>query len=209
MLVQRPHRLRKKNLGYKTICTASSEKKLKKCEECGADFMINYKEVHKWENRVKEITMAKDTDVIFDCVGGGPYFEKNLAAIAKDGKWVLYGLLGGVKLPESMCDGRLISQLLGRRVNILASMLNSRSDEYKGDLVASFKKNVLPKLAEDVVAPVIDKTFHFENVADANDRMEKIMNMRTRLPCLRCSCRKIAKWERTAVFEYNDQTYCC
>ena len=40
------------------------------------------------------ISSGKGADVIFDCVGSS-FWEQNIRSLALDGRWVLYGLLGG------------------------------------------------------------------------------------------------------------------
>ena len=46
-----------------------------------------------------EATGGKGVDVILDCVGGS-HAAQNANVLAKDAKWVVYGLMGGAKPPE-------------------------------------------------------------------------------------------------------------
>ncbi len=64
---------------------------------------------------------GKGADVILDCVGGS-FWEKNICSLAVDGRWVLYGMLGG-----KTADGDLLGKLLRKRGNLLCSLLRSRS----------------------------------------------------------------------------------
>ena len=49
-----------------------------------------------------------NVDFILDCVGGS-YWKENMKVLAQDGKIILYGLLGGVKV-----DGPLLGMMLAK-----------------------------------------------------------------------------------------------
>lgn len=59
-------------------------------------------------------------NLILDPVGAS-FWEKNARSLALDGRWVLYGLLGGAKV-----DGNLFGQLLSKRAQLIATTLRSR-----------------------------------------------------------------------------------
>lgn len=65
--------------------------------------------------------LGKGADVILDCIGGS-FWEKNIRSLAMDGRWVLYGTLGG-----KTADGDLFGKLLGKRGHLLCSLLRNRS----------------------------------------------------------------------------------
>lgn len=67
--------------------------------------------------------VGKGVDVILDCVGAS-YWERNMSVLARDGRWALYGLMGG-----SAINGNLFQQLLAKRARIEASTLRSRSNQ--------------------------------------------------------------------------------
>ena len=60
----------------------------------------------------------------------GSYWEKNASLIAKDGVWVLFGLMGGV-----MVEGPIFGHILAKRIQIRGTTLMPRSAEYKAKLV--------------------------------------------------------------------------
>lgn len=62
-------------------------------------------------------------DIVMDCVGAS-YWEKNFRSIKTDGRWILYGLMGGNKI-----EGDFLAQVLKKRVRIEGSSLRTRSDE--------------------------------------------------------------------------------
>lgn len=112
-------------MGAEVIATAGSAKKLEACRKLGARNTINYKTTPDFAQAVRENSI----DVILDCIGAS-YWKQNLRAIAVDGRWVLYGTLGGNKVPEVN-----LGVLLAKRINLLASTLRSRSNEYQGGLI--------------------------------------------------------------------------
>ena len=54
-----------------------------------------------WSQEILKATGGKGVDIIVDFIGAS-YFQGNLNAAARDGRVVLLGLMGGVKLPEGI-----------------------------------------------------------------------------------------------------------
>jgi NADPH2:quinone reductase len=75
--------------GLKVIGTASSEQKLQKVLELGADFAINYTE-DDWTDEVLQATDNQGVDWIIEMVGGD-IVGKNLKVLAKHGTMWVYG----------------------------------------------------------------------------------------------------------------------
>ncbi len=59
-----------KIFGAKTIITSSSDEKLQKAKELGAD-LINYKEREDWDRAVLEITEKRGVDHVVEVGGAG------------------------------------------------------------------------------------------------------------------------------------------
>uniref|UniRef100_A0AAQ6IH07 Enoyl reductase (ER) domain-containing protein n=1 Tax=Anabas testudineus TaxID=64144 RepID=A0AAQ6IH07_ANATE len=158
--------------GAVPIVTAGSLEKLKMAEELGAAAGFNYKEGN-FAQGVLDFTRGKGANVILDCIGGSSW-EKNVNCLAMDGRWVLYGTLGGRAV-----EGDLLGKLLSKRGHLLASLLRSRSLQYKADLVKAFSHRVLPYFSDQAASlrPVIDSTFNLEEIAEAHKRMEANKNM--------------------------------
>ena len=145
------------------FATAGSEKKLRIAENLGAHHLINYKE----ESFGKKF---KNIDFILDCVGGS-FWKENIRVLAMDGKWILYGLLGGVNV-----DGPLLGMLLSKRAQIRASTLMSRSEVYKSNLVSTFWKDHKNDFISKNLRPVLDSTFSIQNIAEAQRYMSTDQN---------------------------------
>ena len=91
-------------------------------------------------------------DVILDPVGGN-YAAINLKLLARDGRWVLIGLMGG---REAQLD---LAQVLAKRVQVLGSTLRSRDDQFKADLLSDLGQQVWPLFAEGRLSPQLAKAF--------------------------------------------------
>ena len=164
-----------KILNMTVITTVGSDQKMEASKNFGADFSINYKSEPNWPEKVHDLTDNHGADLILDCIGGS-YFEKNLNSLAIDGKWVLYGFLGGVKISDEMV-GKFLPTLLKKRGNLLASLLNARSAEYKAELVKDFSEKVLPKFGDNSLTPVVDSVFDMEKVVEAHNYMATNQNI--------------------------------
>ncbi|XP_043119458.1 quinone oxidoreductase PIG3 [Puntigrus tetrazona] len=154
------------------VVTAGTTEKLTFTERMGAAAGINYKE-EDFSEKVLQLTEGRGADVILDCVGGS-FWEKNICSLAIDGRWVLYGMLGG-----KMADGDLLGKLLRKRGSLLCSLLRSRSLQYKAELVRSFTEQVLPhfRSTDPPLWPVIDSMFNMEDAEMAHQRMEANKNI--------------------------------
>ncbi|KAG9336231.1 hypothetical protein JZ751_002578 [Albula glossodonta] len=155
------------------IATAGTPGKLKKAEELGAAAGFNYKQEDFCEG-ILQFTEGRGADVVLDCVGGANW-EKNVRSLATDGRWVLYGALGGCPV-----NGDLLGKLLAKRGQLLSSLLRSRSPQYKADLVKAFTERALSHFSPDLpplLSPVIDCVFSVDCIAEAHCHMEANRNI--------------------------------
>ena len=58
--------------------------------------------------------------MILDCVGSS-FWEQNIKSLALDGRWILYGLLGGGSV-----TGDLLRDVLRKRASLIGTTLRSR-----------------------------------------------------------------------------------
>jgi NADPH:quinone reductase-like Zn-dependent oxidoreductase len=77
-----------------------------------------------------------------------------LASIALDGRWVLYGLMGG-----AMLESFNLGQMLMKRIQLLPTTLKTRSDEYKKSLLQDMKEEVFPRVLDNTFKVQIFETF--------------------------------------------------
>ena len=85
-----------KAAGCHVIATSSSDAKLEKLRELGADEFINYRQVEKWGDRVLEITGGRGVNVIVE-VGGSGTLAQSVRAVAMGGHISMIGVLTGVQ----------------------------------------------------------------------------------------------------------------
>ncbi|TRX48582.1 NAD(P)H-quinone oxidoreductase [Fulvivirga sp. M361] len=158
------------SIGAKSIVTAGSTEKIRFCEALGASSGINYRDTPAFDGHVLEHTGGKGADVIIDPIGAS-YFDRNLKAIATDGRWVLLAAMGGAKVPEMN-----LGKLLVKRVSLTGSTLRSRDSTYKARLVRQFSEQFLNSFESGALKPVIDQVFPWEEVAKAHRYMEQNRN---------------------------------
>jgi len=82
-----------KRLGARVFATASSDEKLQRVKELGADELINYKELD-FAEVVRQLTGGRGVDLILETVGG-EVFEKSINSLAPFGRLVTYGAASG------------------------------------------------------------------------------------------------------------------
>jgi len=146
-----------KAVGAKVAVTAGTTEKLAACRELGADILINYRE--------DDFTTAVTPDVILDIMGA-KYLQRNVDALAVNGRLVIIGLQGGVK-------GELdLGILLSKRAAVAATSLRPRPTEEKAAIVAAVREHVWPLVEAGAVRPVIDRALPLADVADAHRLVE-------------------------------------
>ncbi|MFD0023090.1 NAD(P)H-quinone oxidoreductase [Streptomyces sp. NPDC058382] len=153
-----------KAVGAQVAVTAGGPGKLERCAELGADILIDYRE----QDFVEEIGKATDgagADVILDIVGA-KYLERNVQALAVNGRLAIIGLQGGAK-------GELnLGALLNKRAAVTATSLRGRPLAEKAAIVAAVREHVWPLIADGIVRPVVDRTLPMQEAAEAHRVME-------------------------------------
>ncbi|PHJ23058.1 quinone oxidoreductase [Cystoisospora suis] len=158
------------------IATAGSHDKLDFCKKLGATHAINYREMMEegeMSSAILDFTEGRGVDLILDPVGGGRYMIENARSCALDARWILYGSLGGVSIPASF---NLLS-LFAKRIDLRATTLRDRDLNYRRSLVDSFKKYILPRLADHTLQVVVDSVYPAERAEEAHERLEKNLNI--------------------------------
>ena len=150
-------------LGARVAVTAGSPAKLELCRDLGAEILISYRD-DDFVSGVREATDGRGADVILDIMGAS-YLDRNVAALAKDGRLVIIGMQGGVKAELN------IGMLLGNRLQVIGTALRSRpvdGPHGKGVIVQAVADSVWPLIADGTVRPVIGARFPVEDFADAH-----------------------------------------
>jgi NADPH2:quinone reductase len=150
-----------KAFGARVFTTAGTDEKCAACVALGAEQAINYKDA----DFVEVMRAEGGADVILDMVGGS-YMQRNLKALADDGRLVQIAFLQGMKAELNMV------QLMTRRLTMTGSTLRPQSDLAKAQIATALRDKVWPLLAAGKVAPVMDQEFALEDAAAAHARME-------------------------------------
>jgi NADPH:quinone reductase-like Zn-dependent oxidoreductase len=80
--------------GARAIVTSSSDEKLARVQQLGADETINYKTTPDWEKQVYQLTNRTGVDHVIE-VGGAGTLPKSLQAVRIGGRISLIGVLSG------------------------------------------------------------------------------------------------------------------
>ncbi|SFC38500.1 NAD(P)H-quinone oxidoreductase [Bacillus sp. UNCCL81] len=154
----------------KVITTAGSQDKLGFCRSLGADVCINYKE-QSFEEEALIATNNQGVDLILDFIGAS-YWERNLKSLKTDGRWIMIGILGGSEVNKVN-----LMELLQKRVQLKATLLTPRSDEYKKELTKEFVQNAMPLFIQNKIKAIVDQVFQFEDIQNAHKHMEANKNL--------------------------------
>ncbi|MEU5971142.1 NAD(P)H-quinone oxidoreductase [Streptomyces globisporus] len=153
-----------KAVGARVAVTAGSPEKLARCAELGADILINYRE-QDFVKEIRENTAGAGADVILDLIGA-KYLDRNVQALAVNGRLAIIGLQGGAK-------GELnLGALLTKRAAVTATSLRGRPLQEKAAIVAAVRDHVWPLIGGGVVKPVVDRTLPMADAAEAHRVLE-------------------------------------
>jgi NADPH:quinone reductase-like Zn-dependent oxidoreductase len=109
--------------GARVLATASTDGKLERARELGADEVINYKE-HDFADEVRRLTGKKGADVVVEHTGEWTW-EKSILAVAKNGRIVTCGATSG---HEGRTDLR---HVFARQIQILGSYMGRRAEVFE------------------------------------------------------------------------------
>lgn len=147
-------------LDAKVITTARAAKH-ETLRKLGADIVIDYQS----QDFVEEVMVATDgrgVDVILDILGAS-YLNRNVKALATDGRLVIIGLQGGR-------TGELdLGTLLAKRASVLATTLRSRNEADKASIVAGVREQVWPLLQTGEIRPIVDRSLPISRAVTAHE----------------------------------------
>jgi NADPH:quinone reductase-like Zn-dependent oxidoreductase len=136
--------------GARVIATSSSDAKLERLRELGADEVINYRQDPEWGMTARRLTDGRGVDHVLD-VGGPDTLAQSMLAARVGGHVALIGVLSGV-------EGQLpLGLALGRQVRLQALIVGSR--RHQQDMVRALEASTL--------RPVIDRHFALEDIVAA------------------------------------------
>src|ERR1700730_1753508 len=143
-----------KLFGARVIATASSDDKLAKARELGADEIVNYTR-DDWPKAVKKLTGGRGVDVVFEHTGEATW-PGSIVSLKKGGRLVTCGATSGF---DARTDLR---QVFYRHLTILGSMMGS-----KAELLAAMKF-----IRTGQIRAIVDRTLPLAEARKAHELLE-------------------------------------
>ena len=136
--------------GARVIATSSSDEKLQRMRELGADALINYRQDPEWGSTVRKLTGGRGVDHVVE-VGGPDTLAQSMLAARVGGHIAVIGVLSGI-------DSRLpLALALARQLDLQALLVGSRRQQQ--DMVRALDASDL--------RPVLDRHFPLEEIVAA------------------------------------------
>ena len=146
------------------IVTCGTDDKCARAIEIGAAHAINYK-TQDFVEEVMAITGGKGVQAVLDMVGGD-YLQRNLSALAVEGRLVQIAFLKPSKVEFDFMPMML------KRLTLTGSTLRARSVEQKAEIARPLREKVWPLLDQGKIKPLIHATFPLAEAAAAHRLME-------------------------------------
>jgi NADPH:quinone reductase-like Zn-dependent oxidoreductase len=142
--------------GAKVIVTSSNDDKLKRSQQLGADFLINYKTTPNWENQVHQFTESRGVDLVVETVGA-QNLQRSLNALRMSGHISIMGLLDGFNTSINSLT------LLQKQATIKGMEVGSTQD------FAAMNQAI----ETHDIHPVIDRVFSLEQIREAFEYLDR------------------------------------
>ena len=143
-----------KQFGARVFTTSSSDEKLEKAKEIGADVTINY-DTEKFQDVIYRDTDGEGVDIVIEHVGPATWKE-SMRSLKKGGRLVTCGATTG---PIAELELRLI---FSRQISIHGS--------YMGNL--SELNDVMRYINSGAFKPIVDSVFELKDAPSAHRHME-------------------------------------
>lgn len=153
-----------KAFGAKVLCTVGNADKVRACLKAGADLAINYKTQDFLEESLS-VTHQQGVNMILDMVGGD-YMQRNLQALALEGRLVQIAFLQPSKTEVDWIG------LMVKRLTFTGSTLRPRSAADKAQMANELHAQVWPLLEKGLCQPVIHQVFDLADANQAHTLME-------------------------------------
>ena len=139
-----------KMAGATVIATSSSDEKLVRLKQMGADHVMNYKTESEWGQKARELTGGRGLDHIIE-VGGADTLDQSLDAVRVGGQVLVIGILSGLTT-----DMNIVKALI-KQARLQGVLVGNRTQQQ--DMVEAINANH--------IKPVVDRVFPLEGIVDA------------------------------------------
>ena len=140
--------------------TVGSEEKVEYCRALGATNGCVRGDAN-FADAILDWTEDRGVDVILDPVGGA-YLDDNLRCLARDGRLVVIGLMGGASTTVPL------RPLMVKRQRIIGSTLRARSIAAKAQIMTELQEKVWPLINDGKIVPIVHKVFAIHDVEQAH-----------------------------------------
>ena len=140
--------------GARVIATASTEDKLAKAKELGADDVLNYSNA-EWPKQIRRLTNKKGVEVVFEHTGAATW-PGSIASLKTNGRLVTCGATSGYAAETD------IRQIFYRHLTILGSFMGS-----KAELLEAMKF-----IESGKIRAVVDQVLPLKQARRAHELME-------------------------------------
>jgi NADPH:quinone reductase-like Zn-dependent oxidoreductase len=135
--------------GARVIALSSSDEKLARAKQLGADVGINYRKTQSWDIAVKDATDGRGVDIVVETAGAT--LQQSLACVAFGGFVGVIGFVAGYKTEIPL------RAVIGPMIRIQGIAVGSR---------ARFEA-MNRAISQHQLKPVVDSTFALEKAGDA------------------------------------------
>jgi NADPH:quinone reductase-like Zn-dependent oxidoreductase len=140
--------------GCRVFAAASSEEKLERAQQLGADVLINYK-TSEFDKQIRDLTGKRGVDVVVDYIGADTWV-KSLRSARRGGRILTCGATTGYA-PQTD-----LRQIYFRQVQVLGSTMGSHRDFL----------DVMKLVFSGQLKPVIDRVLPLEEAGKGHELLE-------------------------------------
>ena len=153
-----------KAFGATVLTTVSGAGKIALVRKLGADAVFDYA-TGDWEKEAAAFAGMRGIDCILDFIGG-PYIQKNLNLLARNGRLVQIAFLQGAKVELDLLP------ILTKNLTFTGSVLRPRSVDEKAAIAKALLENVWPLFASGKLRVVVSAVFPLAEAQKAHLLME-------------------------------------
>jgi len=144
-----------KLVGCRVIATASTDEKLARAKQLGADILINYRK-EEFDKRVRDITNKRGVDVVIDYIGADTWVQ-SLRSARKGGRVLTCGATTGFA-PQTD-----LRHIFYRQVRVIGSTMGSHKEFM----------DVMKCIFRGQLKPIIDRVLPLSEARQGHELIEK------------------------------------
>src|SRR6266567_1766803 len=158
-----------KLLGARVAATTRTSEKLVALTSAGADLVIDTGR-QDFAEQIEERWGRDAVDVVLDPIGA-PSLAGDMRVLATGGRVVFIATMAGARAELDL------ALVMRKRARLLGSTLRARSRAEKSEIVARFRREILPAFASGELRVPVDSVFPVDRAAEAFQRMRDNRNV--------------------------------